>query len=138
MANRLLGRRAALKLVSAAALLATGCHPAQGPVATLGLRSRPLCTFDLASGVVSGDRLRGKILDASGVADPRAELRLVLQADDGALILWRGHAVEVEGGKLRVTSRFETAAPAYAFLQSMVVVGSTESERATFILEEIL
>ena len=101
----------------------------------------------IIGGTVKGPRLNGvikaagadfQIIRADGVADLVA--RYVIEADDGALIyiknaglrhgppeliakLRRGEPVDPSLIYFRTTPRFETAAPAYAFLTRHIFIG---------------
>jgi hypothetical protein len=85
------------------------------------------------------------------------DLRVTLQTHDEALIyltlqgmrhappdvnaaLWRGEPVDASRYYFRSTGRFETAAPQYAYLNQLLVVGSGEMKdgAALHTLEEVL
>ena len=107
----------------------------------------------VTGGAFEGPRLRGKVLGgedwtllrADGVLE--LDLRLALETDDGALIamtsfglrhgppdvlaaIARGERVDPSAYYFRTTPRFETAAPAYAFLNKLLAV-ATGDRRAT-------
>jgi hypothetical protein len=114
-------------------------------------------------GAFEGPRLRGKVVSGvdwtllrpDGVLE--LELALTLATDDGALIamrsfgyrhgppdviaaLGRGEAVDPARYYFRTTPRFETSAPRYAFLNSLLAV-ATGDRRATgpiYSVDEIL
>ena len=111
-------------------------------------------TAPLSGGAFEGPRLRGTVLPA-GSADWQLlradgvlemDLRLTLQTDDGALIemrsfglrhgppeviaaIGRGETVDPAAYYFRTTPRFETAHPAYAFLNRIVTVAIGERRR---------
>lgn len=101
----------------------------------------------VSGGVFEGRRLRGRVLGGADWTLLRSDgvleldLRLALQTDDGALIamtsfgyrhgpseviaaLARGETVDPASYYFRTTPRFETAAPAYAFLNRILTVAS--------------
>jgi hypothetical protein len=103
----------------------------------------------IAGGSFTGDRLRGSVLPHAGSdwllerADGATQLdvRLALTTDDGAMIgmtyrgvrhstpeiaarLARGEPVEPTEYYLRTAPFFETAAPAYAWLNKIVSIGT--------------
>ena len=105
----------------------------------------------VAGGSFSGDRLRGMVLPSAGSdlllgrADGsfQQDVRLMLQTDDAALILMtyrgirysspevslrlaRGEQVAADEYYLRTAPLFETAAPAHAWLNHIIAVGSGE------------
>lgn len=121
--------------------------------------------FTVAGGRFAGDRVSGDVLpDASsdflligadGAA--RQDVRLVLRADDGALILMtyrgvrhasdevnarvaRGEIVEREAYYLRTTPIFETAAPQHSWLNRLVsvAVGERSASGVSYEIFEIL
>ena len=106
-------------------------------------------TVPLSGGEFDGPRLRGTVLPqgsadwlllrADGVLE--MDLRVTLRTDDGALIsmksfglrhgppevmaaIGRGETVDPATYYFRTTPRFETAHPAYAFLNSLVAAAS--------------
>jgi hypothetical protein len=117
----------------------------------------------VSGGTFEGRRLRGKVvsgvdwtlLRSDGVLE--LELAITLETDDGALIamrsfglrhgppdvlaaLARGEPVDPARYYFRTTPRFETAAPGYAFLNSLLAV-ATGDRRATgpiYSVDEIL
>jgi len=102
----------------------------------------------ITGGTFSGARLRGRVLDGGADwqvirADGTAELdtRYTLETDDGAIIyiqnwgyrhgpaeviarLARGEAVDPKTYYFRTVPTFETAAPKYAWLNSIICVGT--------------
>ena len=111
-------------------------------------------TAPLSGGAFEGPRLRGTVLPggsadwqllrADGVLE--MDLRLTLKTDDGALIemrsfglrhgspeviaaISRGETVDPAAYYFRTTPRFETAHPAYAFLNRLVTVASGDRRR---------
>jgi hypothetical protein len=117
----------------------------------------------VASGHFEGDRLRGKVLGggdwtllrADGVLE--LDLRLTLETDDGALIyltsfglrhgppeviaaLGRGETVDPASYYFRTTPRFETSAPAYAFLNKLLAVsrGDRLAAGPIYTIDEIV
>jgi hypothetical protein len=135
--------------------------PAQkiGPVPH-GIRS----IIPVTGGDFEGTRLRGHVLPggsdwlllrSDGVLE--LDLRITLQTDDDALIdmtfqglrhgppeviaaLGRGEAVDPASYYFRTLPRFETSAPAYAFLNRIVTVGvgETRPDGAVHRIDEIL
>src|SRR5258706_5301433 len=117
----------------------------------------------ITSGHFEGPKLRGTVLTGADWTLLRADgaleldLRLTLETDDGALIsmcsyglrhgrpevmaaLGRGEAVDPARYYFRTAPRFETAAPAYAFLNRLVAV-STAERKATgpiYSIQEVL
>jgi hypothetical protein len=118
----------------------------------------------ITGGTFEGPRLRGKVvpggadwtlLRADGVLE--LDLRITLETDDGALInmtsfgyrhgppdviaaLGRGETVDPSSYYFRTTPRFETGAPAYAFLNRLLAVASGD-RRATgpiYTIDEIV
>ncbi|MBA1204463.1 DUF3237 domain-containing protein [Pseudomonas capeferrum] len=102
----------------------------------------------ITGGHFEGDRLKGTILNSGAdwqVVTPEGvaiiDTRYLLQTDDGALIYLRtegyrfgppevmkkvaaGEAVDPSQYQFRITLRFETSAPQYAWLNRTVGVGS--------------
>jgi hypothetical protein len=119
----------------------------------------------IAGGRVAGERLRGAVLPdggsdlllVGGDEASRQDVRLLLRTDDGALILMtyrgvrhatsevnariaRGEEVGPTDYYLRTAPCFETAAPAYAWLNRIVAVGVGErlADGVTYDVYEIL
>jgi hypothetical protein len=118
----------------------------------------------LEGGTFEGARLRGRILPGSadwqllrsdGVLE--MDLRFTLQTDDGALIsmtafglrhgpaqviaaIGRGEVVDASTYYFRTMPRFETAHPAYAFLNRLIAVasGDRRPEGPTYTIHEVL
>ena len=122
-------------------------------------------TAPLSGGTFEGPRLRGTILPGSsadwqllrsdGVLE--MDLRFTLRTDDGALIsmsafglrhgppeviaaIGRGETVDSSTYYFRTTPRFETAHPAYSFLNRVVAVGSGDRrpEGPIYTIHEVL
>src|SRR6266550_2415139 len=118
----------------------------------------------ITSGTFEGPRLRGKVLPGGGDwtlsrsdAVLELDLRITLETDDGALIsmtsfglrhgppevlaaLARGESVDPSKYYFRTAPRFETSAPAYAFLNRLIAIASGD-RRATgpiYTINEIL
>ena len=122
-------------------------------------------TAPLTGGSFEGPRLRGLVL-AGGSADWQVlrhdgvlemDLRVTLQTDDGALIsmrsfglrhgppeiiaaIGRGENVDPATYYFRTTPRFETAHPAYDFLNHIVTVaaGDRRPEGPIYTVHEVL
>ena len=122
-------------------------------------------TVPLGGGAFEGPRLRGTVLPA-GSADwtllrtdgvLELDLRATLQTDDGAVIsmksfglrhgppdviaaIGRGETVDPASYYFRTTVRFETAVPAYAFLNRLVAVGvgDRRAEGPVYSIHEVL
>jgi hypothetical protein len=104
--------------------------------------------FPITGGEFEGERLRGKVL--SGGADWMVErpdgvveldLRITLQTDDGALVHMTFTGLRDDPHSyFRTLPRFETAAPAYAFLNRLLAVGQGEigPDGPRHVIEEIL
>jgi hypothetical protein len=119
----------------------------------------------ITGGTFEGPRLRGKVLSGGGGdwtllrSDGVLELdlRVTLEADDGALIymtsfglrhgppealaaLARGESVDPSTYYFRTTPRFETSAPRYAFLNRLIAVASGDRRASgpTYTIEEVL
>lgn len=119
----------------------------------------------VTGGSFEGERLRGTVLGAPGgdwlLQRPDGvlvlDVRIVLKTDDGALIymayrglrhgaadvmerLARGEAVDASSYYFRITPTFETAAPAYAWLNRLLAVGIGHREPAgpVYRVEELL
>jgi len=122
-------------------------------------------TAPLSGGSFEGPRLRGTVLPggsadwlllrADGVLE--LDLRATLRTDDGALVsmrsfglrhgspeviaaVARGEAVDPATYYFRTTPRFETAHPAYAFLNRLVAVasGDRRPEGPIYTIHEVL
>ena len=122
-------------------------------------------TAPLSGGAFEGPRLRGTVLPggsadwqllrADGVLE--MDLRLTLKTDDGALIemrsfglrhgppevmaaIARGETVDPAAYYFRTTPRFETAHPAYAFLNRILTVasGDRRPEGPIYTVDEVL
>jgi hypothetical protein len=122
-------------------------------------------TAPLGGGTFEGPRLRGTILPASsadwqllrpdGVLE--MDLRVTLETDDGALIsmrsfglrhgppeviaaIGRGEVVDASTYYFRTMPRFETAHPAYVFLNRLVAVasGDRRPEGPIYTIHEVL
>ena len=122
-------------------------------------------TAPLSGGSFEGPRLRGsvvaggsagwQVLRSDGVLE--MDLRVTLQTDDGAHIsmrsfglrhgppeviaaIGRGETVDPATYYFRTTPRFETAHPAYAFLNRIVAVasGDRRSEGPLYTVHEVL
>jgi Protein of unknown function (DUF3237) len=122
-------------------------------------------TAPLTGGHFEGPRLRGTVLPG-GSADWQLlrsdgvlelDLRVTLQTDDGALIsmksfglrhgppdviaaIGRGETVDPARYYFRTTPRFDTAAPAYAFLNRLIAVasGDRRAEGPIYTIHEVL
>ena len=119
----------------------------------------------IAGGAFDGPRLRGSVLPggsadwlllrADGVLE--LDLRATLRTDDGGLIsmrsfglrhgppdvmeaIARGEAVDPAAYYFRTTPRFETAHPAYAFLNRRITVasGDRRAEGPIYTVHELL
>jgi len=105
--------------------------------------------------VLAGGSADWLLLRADGVLE--MDLRVTLRTDDGALIsmksfglrhgppevmaaIGRGETVDPAAYYFRTTPRFETAQPAYAFLNSLVAVatGDRRPEGPTYTVYEVL
>ena len=121
-------------------------------------------TAPIASGHFEGPRLRGKVLPGGGDwtllrgdGVLELDLRVTLETDDGALIhlasfglrhgppevlaaLARGETVDPATYYFRTTPRFETAHPAYAFLNRLVAVasGDRRADGPIYTIHEVL
>src|SRR5215470_6379229 len=122
-------------------------------------------TAPLSGGHFEGPRLRGTVLPggsadwtllrADGILE--LDLRATLRTDDGALIsmrsfglrhgppeviaaLGRGETVDPATYYFRTTPRFETAHPAYAFLNRLVAVasGDRRPDGPIYTIHEVL
>jgi hypothetical protein len=104
--------------------------------------------FVVAGGEFAGAKIRGTILPVIGSdlllvrADGSAQqdVRMLLQTDDGALVLmtYRGvrHAVNTTDYYLRTAPFFETAAPQHSWINQIVAVGVGE-RRADSVIYEV-
>ena len=119
----------------------------------------------VTGGSFEGERLRGSVLGAPGGDWLRErpdgvlvlDVRIVLKTDDGALIymayrglrhgaaqvmerLARGEAVDPSSYYFRIAPTFETAAPAYAWLNRLLAVGMGHREPTgpVYRVEEVL
>ena len=119
--------------------------------ATEAIGSTPhgqLSIFPVTGGSFEGERLRGKVLagggdwvteKADGTFD--LDLRVTLETEDGALIHMTFTGVRDDANHyLRTLPRFETAHPAYAFLNSLVAVasGDRRAEGPIYTVYEVL
>jgi len=108
-------------------------------------------TFPITGGSFEGDRLRGKVLPggadwtvkrSDGVIE--LDLRITLEADDGALIHMTFEGIRDDGAPrapyFRTLPRFETAAAKYSFLNRLLAVGTGEirADGPVHVIEEIL
>ncbi len=121
--------------------------------------------FTVSGGQFVGDRLRGEVLPQAGSdlllvrqdGSVQQDVRLILQTDDGTLILMtyrgvrhaspevnariaRGEAVGPSEYYLRTAPFFETASPKYAWLNKIVsvAVGERQPDAVTYEVFEIL
>jgi glucuronate isomerase len=124
------------------------------PLMRLRLETAPtqeiggLSIFPVSGGSFEGERLRGKVLAGGGdwvTARPdgtfELDLRATLETDDGALIHVTFTGVrDDEHHYLRTLTRFETAAPQYAFLNRLLAVGvgDIRPDGPVHVIEEIL
>ena len=107
-----------------------------------------LSIFPVTGGSFEGERLRGKVLAGGGdwvVAKTdgtfELDLRVTLETDDGALIHMTFTGVRDDANHyLRTLPRFETAHPAYAFLNRLVAVatGDRRAEGPIYTIHEVL
>ena len=108
-------------------------------------------TFPITGGSFEGDRLRGKVLSggddwvlkrADGVLE--LDLRITLEADDGALIHMTFEGIRDDGAPgapyFRTLPRFETADAKYSFLNRLLAVGIGEigPNGPVHLIEELL
>jgi hypothetical protein len=108
-------------------------------------------TFPITGGSFEGDRLRGKVLPSGddwtikrsdGVIE--LDLRITLEADDGALIHMTFEGIRDDGAPgapyFRTLPRFETSEPKYSFLNRLLAVGTGEvrADGPVHLIEEIL
>jgi hypothetical protein len=108
-------------------------------------------TFPITGGTFEGDRLRGKVLPggddwtikrSDGVVE--LDLRVTLEADDGALIHMTFEGLLDDGAPgvpyFRTLPRFETSEPKYSFLNRLLAVGMGEisGDGPVHRIEEIL
>jgi len=121
--------------------------------------------FTISSGQFSGDRLRGEVLPQGGSdlllvrqdGSSQQDVRLILQTDDGALILMtyrgvrhasnevnariaRGERVPASDYYLRTAPFFETSSPKYAWPNKIVsvAVGERQPDGVSYEVYEIL
>ena len=140
-------------------------HVAVGGVQKIGaVPHGTRVTAPIASGHFEGPRLRGKVLPGGGDwtllrgdGVLELDLRITLETDDGALVsmrsfglrhgapeviaaVARGEAVDPATYYFRTTPRFETAHPAYAFLNRLVAVasGDRRPEGPIYTIHEVL
>ena len=132
------------------------------PLMTLRLQTAPTqdigagphgtrVTFPITGGSFEGDRLRGKVLPGGddwtvkrpdGVVE--LDLRITLEADDGALIQMTFEGLRDDGVAgapyFRTLPRFETSEPKYFFLNLLLAVGTGEirADGPVHRIEEIL
>jgi hypothetical protein len=132
------------------------------PLMTLRLQTAPTqdigagphgtrVTFPITGGSFEGDRLRGKVLPGGddwtikrpdGVVE--LDLRITLEADDGALIHMTFEGLRDDGVAgapyFRTLPRFETSEPKYSFLNRLLAVGIGEirADGPVHRIEEIL
>jgi uncharacterized protein DUF3237 len=107
-----------------------------------------LMIFPVTGGTFEGERLRGRVLASGGdwvtAHDDGSftlDLRVTLEADDGALIYMTFTGVRDDANHyFRTVPRFETAAPQYAFLNRLLAVGTGEigPDGPVHVIEEIL
>ena len=143
-------------------MLSVKVAPAQN-IGAVPLGSRR--TVPLSGGTFEGPRLRGSVLPSGGAdwlllrADGVLELdlRATLRTDDGALIslrsfglrhgppeviaaIGRGEAVDPATYYFRTWPRFETAYPAYAFLNRLIAVasGDRRADGPVYTIYEVL
>jgi hypothetical protein len=108
-------------------------------------------TFPITGGSFEGDRLRGKVLPggddwtikrSDGVVE--LDLRITLEADDGALIHMTFAGLRDDGAPgapyFRTLPHFETSEPKYSFLNRLLAVGTGEirADGPVHLIEEIL
>jgi hypothetical protein len=141
-------------------------HVKVGPLLTIGGVPHGIRrTAPLGSGTFEGPRLRGtvvtgvsadwQLLRSDGVLE--MDLRFVLRTDDGALIsmssfgmrhgppeviaaMGRGETVDPATYYFRTMPRFETAHPAYSFLNRLITVatGDRRPEGPIYTVYEVL
>jgi hypothetical protein len=107
-----------------------------------------LSIFPVIGGSFGGERLRGKVLAGGGDwvtsrtdGTFELDLRVTLETEDGALIYMTFNGVRNDATHyFRTLPRFETAAPAYAFLNRLLAVGIGEigPQGPVHAIEEIL
>jgi hypothetical protein len=118
---------------------------------TLDIGSTPqgaLAIFPVTGGSFDGERLRGRVLAGGGDWVTTREdgtlvldLRVTLETDEGDLIHLTFTGVRDDASHyFRTVPRFETAAPKYAFLNSLLAVGSGEirADGPIHVIEEVL
>ena len=118
----------------------------------------------ITSGTFEGPRLRGRVLPGGGdwtLLRPdgvlELDLRITLEADDGALIymssfglrhgppevlaaLANGESVDPSKYYFRTTPRFETSAPQYTFLNRLIAISSGDRRPSgpIYTIDEVL
>ena len=118
----------------------------------------------ITSGTFEGPRLRGRVLPGGGdwtLLRPdgvlELDLRITLEADDGALIymssfglrhgppevlaaLASGESVDPSKYYFRTTPRFETSAPQYTFLNRLIAISSGDRRPSgpIYTIDEVL
>jgi uncharacterized protein DUF3237 len=107
-----------------------------------------LMIFPVTGGTFEGERLRGRVLAGGGDwvtahkdGSFTLDLRVTLEADDGALIYMTFTGVRDDANHyFRTVPRFETAAPQYAFLNRLLAVGTGDihPDGPVHVIEEIL
>ena len=107
-----------------------------------------LSVFPIVGGSFEGERLRGTVLPggadwvtATRDATFELDLRATLRTDDGALIHLTFSGVRDDANHyFRTVPRFETAAPAYDFLNRLLAIGIGEirDDGPVHIIEELL
>lgn len=107
-----------------------------------------LTIFPVTGGSFGGERLRGHVLAGRGDrvtahddGTVTLDLRVTLETDDGDLIHVMFTGVRDDASHyFRTVSRFETAAPKYAFLNHLLAVGREEihDDGPIHVIEEVL
>ena len=106
-----------------------------------------LSIFPITGGSFEGERMCGIVLGGAdwvtAAADGTRELdlRVTLETDDGALIHMTFTGVRDDASHyFRTTPRFETAHPAYAFLNHRITVatGDRRAEGPIYTIHELL
>jgi hypothetical protein len=108
-------------------------------------------TFPITGGSFDGDRLRGKVLRGGGDwvikrgdGVLELDLRITLEADDGALIHMTFEGIRDDGAPggpyFRTLPRFETADAKYSFLNRLLAIGTGEIRADGLVhrIEELL
>ena len=108
-------------------------------------------TYPIIGGSFDGERLRGRVLPggddwtvkrADGILE--LDLRITLQADDGALVHMTFEGIRDDGAPgapyFRTLPRFETGAPKYAFLNRLLAMGAGQigPSGPVHVIEELL